>query len=154
MENKIKLAEALSERKDLQTRLEQLEERLKANVKVQEGDKPAEKPDELLAELDRCLTRLEFLIFHINITNTQTIVDGESLTALIAKKDILTQRISIMRSALERSLTTNERYSRSEIKFVTTIDTKKIRKEVDAYSQQLRLLELKIQATNYSTDLM
>ena len=53
----MKLSEALSIRKDLQKRIEQLKSRLLNNVKVQEGDEPAEKPAELMAELDRCLVQ-------------------------------------------------------------------------------------------------
>lgn len=59
MSEKIKLAEALSQRKDLQKRIEQLKDRIKNNVKVQEGDAPLEDPKELAEEMDRCLKRLE-----------------------------------------------------------------------------------------------
>ena len=40
----MKLAEALSIRKDLQKRIQQLEQRIKSNVKVQEDDEPLETP--------------------------------------------------------------------------------------------------------------
>ena len=46
----MKLAEALMERSDLKTRIEQLAARLNENAKVQEGDEPAENPAELLDE--------------------------------------------------------------------------------------------------------
>ena len=46
----MKLSEALSLRKDLLTRISQLEGRLQNNVTVQEGEEPAEKPEELFAE--------------------------------------------------------------------------------------------------------
>ena len=38
----MKLAEALSIRKDLQKRIQQLGQRIQNNVKVQEGDEPKE----------------------------------------------------------------------------------------------------------------
>ena len=44
----MKLAEALSIRKDLQTRISDLTTRLVNNVKIQEGDEPAEDPKDLL----------------------------------------------------------------------------------------------------------
>lgn len=44
----MRLATALSERADLQRRLEQLKERLTQNARVQEGDTPSEDPKELL----------------------------------------------------------------------------------------------------------
>jgi hypothetical protein len=40
----MKLAEALSIRKDLQKRIQQLGQRIQNNVKVQEGDAPSEEP--------------------------------------------------------------------------------------------------------------
>ena len=40
----MKLAEALMERSDLKTRIEQLAARLNENAKVQEGDEPAKTP--------------------------------------------------------------------------------------------------------------
>ena len=42
----MKLAEALILRKDLQTRIARIRDRLFANVLVQEGDKPSEDPSE------------------------------------------------------------------------------------------------------------
>ena len=42
----MKLAEALSIRKDLQKRIQQLEQRIKSNVKVQEDEEPLEDPNE------------------------------------------------------------------------------------------------------------
>lgn len=46
----MKLAEALILRKDLQTRLVRIQERLNANVLVQEGDRPSEDPTELITK--------------------------------------------------------------------------------------------------------
>ena len=48
----MKLANALSQRSELQERIRQLEYRLQNNAKVQEGETPAEDPMELLRELD------------------------------------------------------------------------------------------------------
>jgi len=47
----MKLAEALMLRADIQKRIDQLKQRLLRNVKVQEGDRPAENPEALLSEL-------------------------------------------------------------------------------------------------------
>ena len=65
----MKLAEALNQRADLQKRIAQLRERLSNNVKVQEGDQPAEKPEELFQDLDDCLKQLKDMIVRINRTN-------------------------------------------------------------------------------------
>ena len=57
----MKLATALSERASLQVRLNELQIRLNANAKVQEGDVPAENPVELIAEKDRILMNWKIL---------------------------------------------------------------------------------------------
>jgi hypothetical protein len=49
----MKLAEALIRRKALKENIEQLKHRLAKVAKVQEGDTPAERPQELLAALKR-----------------------------------------------------------------------------------------------------
>jgi len=64
----MKLAEALILRADCQKRIAQLKSRLLVNAKVQEGDKPAETPQELIAELGRVSTELLDLIKRINRT--------------------------------------------------------------------------------------
>jgi hypothetical protein len=68
----MKLANALSRRSELQTRIRQLEIRLGNNALVQEGENPAEEPADLLAELDRDYAELERLIAAINRTNSVT----------------------------------------------------------------------------------
>ena len=82
----MKLAEALQERADLNRRIQQLQQRLGNNAIVQENEKPIEDPKALLEELDRCIASLEDIITRINLTNCRTQVDGESLTALLARR--------------------------------------------------------------------
>lgn len=150
----MKLAEALSIRKDLQTRISQLSARLASNVKVQEGDEPAEDPKELFKELDSCLKQLEEYIYRINLTNMRTMSGEKTLTQLMAERDVLTKRVEVMQNVFNQASSTNERYSRSEIKFVTTIDIKALRKQIDKLSAQLRQLDIEIQSINFSTDLI
>ena len=151
----MKLAEALSIRKDLQKRIQQIGKRLEDNVKVQEGDEPSENPDELMKELDGCLNKLEDLIWHINLTNVQTFDEtGKTLTQLMAEKDVLTLRISTLRNTFERASSQQERYSRSEIKMVTIVDVKQLSNQIDEYSAKLRKLDIAIQTLNFQTELI
>ena len=151
----MKLAEALSIRKDLQKRIQQLGQRIQNNVKVQEGDTPSEEPMELMKELDACLTQLEDLIWRINATNMQTTnAQGVTLTQLMARKDVLTMRVSNLRSIFDTASAGQDRYSRSEIKTVTVVDVKAIGKKVDECSAQLRQLDMEIQALNFQTELV
>ena len=89
----MKLAEALQERADLVVKINQIKARLTNCVLVQEGEEPLENPQELKSALDNALERLEFLIERINLTNAATMIDGTSLTQLIAHKDVLNLKI-------------------------------------------------------------
>jgi hypothetical protein len=149
----MKLAEGLSLRKDLQTRIEQLKTRLLNNLKVQEGDEPAERPDDLMKELDACLNKLEDIMFRINATNMHTVKDGRTLTAMMAERDVLGKRIQVLRDAFDRASQSQDRYGRNEIKYVTTVDIPRLRKQIDKYSQEFRQLDMAIQALNFATDL-
>ena len=151
----MKLAEALSIRKDLQKRIQQIGARLRDNVKVQEGDEPSEDPKELMKELDGCLNQLEDLIMRINLTNVQTTNEtGKTLTQMMAEKDVLTLRVSTLRDTFDRASSQNDRYSRSEIKMVTIVDVKQLSKQIDEYSTKLRKLDIEIQALNFQTELI
>ena len=151
----MKLAEALSIRKDLQKRIQQLGQRIQNNVKVQEGDEPSEKPEELLKEQANCLAKLEDIIWHINATNMQTTNgEGKTLTRLMAEKDVLTMRIGSLRNIFDTASSGQDRYSRSEIKMVTVIDVKQLGRQIDDYSAQLRKLDIEIQSLNFQTELL
>ena len=71
----MKLAEALQERADLNRNIEQLKERLTHNALVQDGEQPAENPEKLKQELVTSISRLSYLISHINETNCNTFVE-------------------------------------------------------------------------------
>lgn len=151
----MKLAEALSIRKDLMKRIAQLQGRIANNVKVQEGDEPLENPADLMKELDSCLKQLEDIVFRINATNSQTVnAKGVSLTRLMAQRDVLTMRVNTLRSVFNSASESQSRYSQSEIKMVTVVDVKKLGKQVDDLSAELRVLDMEIQSLNFSTDLV
>ena len=133
----MKLAEALKMRSDLDIRLRQLETRLTNNSKVQEGDSPSEDPASLLTELDEMTKDLENLIRRINDTNSRTKAkDGESLTGLLAKRDVLTRKCEILQSLLNAASNRTERRASSDIRIMSTVDVKELRKKVDAISNE------------------
>lgn len=150
----MKLAEALSIRKDLQTRIEQLKVRIINNVRIQEGELPAEDPTDLMKDLDSCLKQLEELIYRINVTNMHAKSGDKTLTQLMAERDVLTKRVQVLREVFNQASSSSERYSRSEIKYVTTIDVKAMGKQLDKLSSQLRSLDVEIQSINFATELM
>lgn len=150
----MKLAEALIERADLQKRLDQLEERLHSNALVQDGEEPAEDPASLLAELVSVSDSLKSIVTRINLTNSSTIVNGETVTALIAKRDCLKKRINITRRFLQTASQTAMRSRGSEIILRSTVPVRELQKTVDDLSKTLRETDTAIQAANWSTDLI
>lgn len=92
----MKLAEALILRKDLQTRVARIRDRLFANVLVQEGDTPSEDPAELIVRLNETLAELGSLVSKINKTNSSTLLDGKPLADAITERDIALRKVNIL----------------------------------------------------------
>ena len=67
----MKLAEALSLRAELKSKINALGLRIRESAKIQEGDEPVEDVDELRKELDDCLYQIEDLIYRINMTGSR-----------------------------------------------------------------------------------
>ena len=146
----MKLATALSERSDIQKRLSELQERLNNNAKVQDGETTAEDPKELLKELDSLTEQLETLIYKINLT----MIDGTELTLLLAKRDVLKQKIVMLRNFLNTASAKVDRYSRTEIKILSSVDVTKLQKQIDVLSKEYRTIDEKIQGANWTTELL
>jgi len=151
----MKLANALAERADLQTRISQLQGRLSNNALVQEGEKPAEDPNELLRELDEDFRRLEWLISRINRTNAAVRTEsGDTISDLLARRDCLTSRVGALRNFLTAASTMVRRGTVGEIKIRSTVNVRELQKQADALSKELRELDTAIQEKNWTTDLM
>ena len=89
----MKLAEALLERKDLKTKVENLRARAVQSALVQEGDVPAEAPTELLREMNEAIEQLGVLIRRINATNNATqLPNGTTISDAIVQRDMLELR--------------------------------------------------------------
>ncbi len=128
--------------------------RLKNSGKVQEGDNPAEDVTVLFKELDDALVKLEELIYRINETNMRTVYDGETVTRMMARKDVLTMRTSLLKEVLSHVMENEGRYGRNELKQIRIIDVQELRKKTDNYACQLRELDMKLQNLNWITDLI
>ena len=128
--------------------------RLQSNAQVQEGEKPAEDPQKLLKELAAMTNRLEEIIANINLTNSRTLVDGEPLTRLLARRDAWQQQIRIQREFLDAASALASRARMSEIKILSTVSVADMQKKLDQQSKALRELDARIQGANWTTDLM
>ena len=151
----MKLAEALAERSDCQTRLEELKKRLVRSARVQEGEQPAEDSAELVSESERVFSRLLELISAINRTNAKTAFgQGRTISDAIAERDVTGKKRDFLSGIADAASTRQDRYSKSEVRFVATISIAQLQKEVDLLSKQFRELDTRLQELNWQTDLM
>lgn len=149
----MKLAEALQARADLNRHIEQLKNRLSNNAIVQEGEDPAENPQDLLKDLDDSIGELQNLISRINLTNCKTVLNGRSLTELIAQKDCISIKLYAYRNFVADASRLAHRATRTEIKVVSTVNVRAIQKSIDTMAKELRLLDNQIQELNWKTEL-
>ena len=150
----MKLAEALQERADLNRKIEELRRRLGNTVLVQEGEEPAEDPAALLKELEEAVSRLEHLIAAINLTNCRTKANGMTLTALIARKDTLTLKLSAYRDLVYTAGQNTNRARGTEIKVKAVLKAGDLQKTADRLAKEIRELDNLLQETNWKTKLI
>lgn len=151
----MKLAEALILRADSNKRIEQLKQRLLRNAKVQEGDQPSEDPQALIGELERVTGLLQQLIQQINRTNSNTLFEGAmTLSDALAVRDILKLKHSVYQNLAHVAVVTQDRYSKSEVKFTSVVNVADVQKRADNLAREHRELDTKIQEANWRTDLL
>ncbi|MGL5835648.1 MAG: DIP1984 family protein [Waterburya sp.] len=151
----MKLAEALILRADSQKRLYQIKERLIRSAKVQEGEEPPEQPLALIDELNHLLAQLTDLIQKINCTNSSTTLDNQlSIADALAQRDGLQLKRSIYDDVIQTAASRQDRYGRSEIKYLSTVNIAELQTEVDRMARDYRQLDTKIQQANWNTELL
>lgn len=151
----MKLAEALILRADCQKRFEQLKVRIARSAKVQEGDEPAENPNELIIELEGVSNELADLIKRINKTNSTTLLQaGQTLSDTLAERDVLALRREVYSGLAQAASVTLDRYSKSEVKFKSTVNVALIQKRADELAKAYRELDSRIQELNWKTELL
>ena len=151
----MKLAEAIILRADSQKRFAQLQSRLVGNAKIQEGDEPAENPNDLLKELEGVAAELVNLIKRINKTNSATVVaTGKTVSDVLAERDVLAMRRAAYSNLALNAAVAHGRLTRSEIKYVSTIKVAEIQKHADELAKEYRELDARIQELNWQTELI
>ena len=148
----MKLAEALILRADCQKRLAQLRLRLTRSAKVQEGEQPPENPQELMSELDAAISELTGLVQRINRTNSNTTFGDGTLSDALAQRDTILTKRTVLDNLIQAATITHDRYSRSEVRFVSTVDIAALQRQLDSVSREHRLLDSQIQALNWQID--
>lgn len=151
----MKLAEALLIRSDMQKKLAQIKGRIRNNVKVQDGDKPSEDPNQLLMDASQLITELSALIARIQCTNAVAMTDNnQSMLALLVERDTLEMRHKLLTESIAATETEVDRYSPREIKWHVIVSVAGLQKQADDIAMKLRKINLVIQANNWQIDLV
>lgn len=150
----MKLAEALNLRSTLIKEIAELRKRLVDCVSIQEGETPIDTAEELLKEIEPLTEKLYRLVFQINLTNMETKEDGKSITELLAERDELGLRTSILNEALRRVNENKMRYRSDDIRYIRTVEPSFLRDLLSKESAKLRKINLKIQMLGWTHDLI
>ncbi|HTV73003.1 MAG TPA: DIP1984 family protein [Candidatus Acidoferrales bacterium] len=151
----MKLGEALRLRSDNCKKIEELRLRAIASAQTQEGAVAPDAPDVLLAEIERIAAQTLKLIQKINRTNVATkLPTGQPLVDALAERDYHLDLRKPFEAVAKAASEMQQRYMRSEIRIVRTVDPAELRKKVDECSQRHRLLDVAIQEANWSTNLI
>jgi uncharacterized protein DUF6847 len=149
----MKLAEALILRADCQKRFEQLKARLLRSAKVQEGEDPAENPAELLVELEHVSTQLLDLVKRINKTNSNTLfANDQTIADVLAERDVLVLKRGTYGDLASTAALRQDRFTRSEVKYISTINVAETQKRADELAKNYRELDARIQEVNWKTE--
>lgn len=149
----MKLAELLIERSEIQKRIAQMSSRLNDYAIIQEGDEPPFKPEVMLKKLDGLHVKLEETIRKINMVNMTTEIEpGMTLADAVTKRDVMKSRRNIYHGLFTASVVRDNRYSKKEIKFVTTLDVDSVMDITDELAKEIRILDSKIQNINWEVE--
>ena len=151
----MKLAEALLIRADYQKKLENINMRILNNIKVQENDKPHEDPNKLIKESLKINDEMTNLICKINETNHNTKFNEDmNLAQALVKRDSLIKKRRTLDNIVGYAHEPDYRLTHTEIKMNFSINIEDLQKEIDNLSKEFRLLDVKIQEINWTTDLI
>jgi hypothetical protein len=79
--------------------------------------------------------------------------EGETLTAALARRDVLAVRHKVHRELAAAASEQSERYSPREIKMTATVDVAQLRRTVDELARERRELDVALQAANWANTL-
>ena len=151
----MKLSEALAERSEYSRKLKELHDRIIRNAKFQEGEKPAEDPLVLLDEYMKLSAECSKIIVRINNTNNKlTLENGVPMVDALAERDRLKTSHSLLKSLAVSATPKQDRYSKKEIKFLSSVSVSETQAKADLVAKEYRELDSKIQQTNWTNDLI
>ncbi|PVU89969.1 hypothetical protein BB559_004839 [Furculomyces boomerangus] len=151
----MKLAEALIIRTELDKSIKNLEARIISNSLIQEGSKVLEDPNVLLQELYEKIEEHKTIVTRINATNLNVKLNsGISIMEGIVKRDVYLRLYNTLNTICNHANEKIDRYSKTEILNIATIDVAALRKKMDMVAKQRREIDIEIQSTNWIHDLI
>ena len=148
------LGEALLLRADLQKQILSLRDRLELNAKTQENESPSEHPQILFEAFESVIQRYEQIVVAINKANFSTkLADDRTLTEVLAHREVLKKKHITLLAVARKGLPETNRYSEREIKWVSVVDVKDLRKQADIVANEIRELNVQIQKVNWETEI-
>ena len=110
--------------------------------------------ESLLSEYDRLADELTNLIVRINTTNLATEVEpGLSMTAALALRDGFRMRHRVRTDLADAASQTQDRFTRTELRYVPAVDVRALRQEADDFAQKAREVDILIQEVNWTTEI-
>lgn len=108
----------------------------------------------MIKALESTRGELAALIKRINATNASVKVGDFFLGDLVIDRDTRITEVTALNNLIAAASQVSNRYSRSEILVLPSIDVKETQKKVDQLAKDIRELDNLIQATNWNTDLI
>ena len=152
------ILEALTLKKDLKERIEDLESRLTNSVTVLKGRKPIEDPQSLMTQLEDSSKQLNDICCRIKMANAMAKNDkGLTLVELVVKRSIEEKNLEILRRIFREAL-----YGDGDVyycdrkpnfEYDVTIDVNLLKKQIDEKETILRELTSEIQKLDLSTEI-
>ena len=150
----MKLGEALIKRDEYIKKLENLKERAKNNVRVQENDEPDENAHYLIKDYIKTNNELYDITKKINTKNHESILDtGISMAEALSMRDKLLRDMQIYKDILQEVYNKDYRTSKNEIKMTTLVNVKDIQKEIDKLTKAYSEIDIIIQSANWNIEL-
>ena len=95
------------------------------------------------------------LIRSINRTNARTTFTGQvTIADAIAERDAVGKQRDLLANLAEAASTRQDRYSKSEVRFVATVSVSQLQRQIDELSKSFRELDTRLQELNWKTDLV
>lgn len=152
------LGEALALRADVQKRMNRVQALLLENATVQEGDVPAVSVGALLEEYGSLAAEHERLVRRINRTNmVAQIALGAGVVSLadaVVRRERLAREATMLRDVASQATPKRNRFLRTEVKHVPTIDVAAVLGQADRLSREHRELDTRMQQANWAVELI